>query len=259
MRIARLFLLLLISFYSIGLSAQKIKVTLASNLKEINEQCALLNNEIIRFKLDSVARTTRLYLIQFGGSATKGSDFATNTPDTLRFAIGDSVKNFDLTVFNDFIEEGQEEILVLAVGPAGTDTLSIKINDHVFKILTTQDSFSKCANEPFVLPVQSVTGASLSWSPGDMVKIGTKPGEYIISPTRSAKLILTGAVFNCVERDTITINSLPIGVTLNTRDTLYLCFPDSSRLIATVTPANASVLWSPLDSTTRVINNTSIR
>ncbi|MEO5582213.1 MAG: gliding motility-associated C-terminal domain-containing protein [Saprospiraceae bacterium] len=259
MRIVRLFILLFLSAYSLVLSAQKIKVSIASNITEINEICGLLNNEKIQFKLDSVAKTNRLYLIQFKGTATRGSDYATNTPDSLKFAIGDSVKSFDLAVFNDGLEEGQEEILVITTGTIGADTLRIKINDHIFKILGNQDSFSQCSNEPFTVSVQSVTGASLSWNSTDMVKNGSKPGDYIISPIRSTKLILTGQLFNCIERDTITINSQPIGVTLNTKDTLFLCFPDSSRLIANITPSNATIVWSPLDNTTRVINNTTIQ
>ena len=257
MRIFRLSFILLVSFLSLSLHAQKIKISIASGLKEINEYCSLLNNEKIQFKLDSVAKSNRLYLIRYAGAATKGLDYATNTPDSLKFAIGDSVKLFDLSVFNDFIEEGQEEIILIATGATGTsDSLIVKINDHIFKILTTQDTFSKCSNEPFTLPTQSVTGSNLTWSPSDLVKSGLKPGEYIISPARTTKLILTGQLFNCIERDTINIISQPIGVTLNTKDTLFVCYPNTSSLTASISPPNATVVWSPLDSTSKLLSNT---
>lgn len=264
MRIIRLALALSILFASLTVSAQKIKVSVASGLKEINEICALLNNEKLQFKLDSAAKTSKTYLISFKGTASKGSDYATNTPDSVIFKTGDSVKLFDLTVFNDMIEEGQEEIDVIATGSANSDTLRVKINDHVIKILTTQDTFSKCSNEPFILPIQLVNGGNISFSPADLVKNGLGVNEYIVSPARTTKIFVTGQIFNCIERDSIYVISQPIGVTLTalkpiTKDTLFLCFPDSSRLIARVTPSNATVIWSPLDATTKVIDPTSIQ
>lgn len=259
MRIARLFLLLFLSMWLLPSSAQKIKVTLASTLKEVNEQCALLNNEMVQFKLDSIAKTGIVYNIRLSGTASKGNDYATNMPDSIRFNIGDSVKLFDLTVFNDRIEEGAEQIIIIASRANNSDTFTLNIVDHVIRILTTQDTFRVCSNEPFNLPIQKSTGATLTWNPADLVKPTADPGVFIISPLRTTSIVVTGLALNCVERDTIYIISQPIGVTLNTRDTVYLCFPDSTRLIATTTPSNANVTWRPLDSTTRVINNTTIQ
>lgn len=260
MRIARSFILFLLFAWSLQSSAQKIKVSLASTLREVNEICALLNNEKIQFKLDSAARASLVYRISLSGTATRGGDYATNTPDSIIFSIGDSIRIFDLTVFNDRIEEGAEQIIIIASAPNRiSDTFRLSIVDHVVKIATTQDTFRQCSNEPFNLPVIKGLGATLTWNPADLVRTTSDPNVYIVSPLRTTPIVVTGLVLNCVERDTIFVISQPIGVTLNTRDTLNLCFPDSSRLIASLTPPNASIVWSPLNSTTRVINNTTIQ
>lgn len=242
------------------LTAQKLDLSLASGLVAINEKCALLNNENINLVLDSAAKQNIRFVISLGGTAIKSSDYATNITDTVLFSVGDKTKSFDLTVFNDGVEEGDETIVIIARSNTGiTDTLSLLIHDHIARILTTQDTFRKCSNEPFELKVSRVNRSSITWLPTDMVKATADSFTFIISPTRTSSIVMTALVDNCVERDTIYIISQPIGVTLNTQDTLYLCFPDSFRLIATVNPSNAIVSWSPLDSTTRFINSTNVQ
>lgn len=245
-------------FFAFAGHGQKVKISLLSGLTEINEKCSLLNNERIQFKLDSVAKADFSIQVTLSGSAERGSDFATNVTPTVAFSKGDSVKSFDLTVFQDAFEEAQEEILIISTTSGGRkDTLSIKINDRIFRILTTQDSFTRCSNEPFNLPIQLVNRGNLTFSPADMVKAGTQ-GNYIINPIRTAKIYITGSLDNCRDIDSIYVNSLPISVSLNTRDTTFLCFPDSIRLIANWNPANANLSWT-LDDQTRVLSTNSIQ
>ncbi|MEP7268466.1 MAG: gliding motility-associated C-terminal domain-containing protein [Saprospiraceae bacterium] len=259
MRLLRPLFILFIGLLVFEVSAQKVTINLASNLTEVNENCSLLNNEKIQFKLDSAAKASTVIKIKLVGTAQRGSDYATNLEDSIVFAKGDSVKLFDLTVFNDGIEEGQEEILIISTNAAGkNDTGRVKINDHILQILTSQDTFSKCSNEPFDVPIKLVSGAQLEWNPVDLVKPSPVPLQYTIFPNRTGKIYFTGRLLNCAERDSIYIISQPIGVTLNTRDTAFLCFPDSIQLIASVTPGNAQVSWT-LDSATRVLSNNSIR
>ncbi len=245
-------------FFVFTVYGQKVKISLTSGLTEINEKCSLLNNEKIQFKLDSAAKSAFSLQVLLSGSAERGADFATNLIENIPFLTGDSVKIFDLTVFQDAVEEAQEEILVISTTPLGRkDTLSIKINDHIFRILTTQDTFTRCSNEPFNLPLQLVNRGVLSFSPTDMVRTPA-PNVYSINPIRTSKIFITGTIDNCREVDSIYVVSLPIGVNLNTRDTTYLCFPDSIRLIASANPSNATLSWT-LDDQTRVLSNNSIQ
>lgn len=245
-------------FFVFTVYGQKVKISLTSGLTEINEKCSLLNNEKIQFKLDSAAKSAFSLQVVLSGSAERGADFATNLIENIPFLTGDSVKIFDLTVFQDAVEEAQEEILVISTTPLGRkDTLSIKINDHIFRILTTQDTFTRCSNEPFNLPLLLVNRGVLSFSPTDMVRT-TAPSVYSINPIRTSKIFITGTIDNCREVDSIYVVSLPIGVNLNTRDTTYLCFPDSIRLIASANPSNATLSWT-LDDQTRVLSNNSIQ
>lgn len=242
------------------LSAQKLDISLASGLVAINEKCALLNNEIIQLVLDSAAKQDIRFAIILGGTSVKSTDYATNIPDTVLFATGDRTKTFDLTVFNDGSTEGDETITIIARSNTGiTDTLVLTINDHIARIQTTQDTFNKCSNEPFELKVSRVGRSSITWFPADMVQATADSSIFIISPVRTSSIVMTALIDNCVERDTIYVVSQPIGVTLNTQDTLYLCFPDSFRLVANIIPSNAIVSWLPLDSTTRFINATNIQ
>ncbi len=240
--------------------AQKIGISLASGKETVNEKCGLLNNDQLVFTLDSVARQNTRFVINLSGTATRGTDFATNLTDTILFTTGQQSRSFDLTVFGDAFEESEETVVVIATGQDGfADTFRITIQDHIARILTSQDTFRQCCNEPFKLNLYRAAGSVINWFPADMVAPTDDPNIFTILPIRTSPVILTATIDNCVERDTIQVISQPIGVTLNTKDTLFLCFPDSFRLVATRTPANAQIIWSPLDSTTRVINATSIQ
>jgi len=242
------------------LTAQKLDISLTSGLVAINEKCALLNNERIQLSLDSAAKQNIRFAISLGGTAVRSTDYATNLTDTVSFNIGERTKSFDLTVFNDGTTEADETIRIIARSTTGiTDTLILTINDHIARILTSQDTFRKCSNEPFELKVSRVNRSSITWFPADMVKTTSDSSAFIISPIRTSSIVMTAMIDNCVERDTIYIVSQPIGVSLNTQDTHYLCFPDSFRLVANITPGTAIVSWTPLDSTTRFINATNIQ
>jgi len=148
------------------LTAQKVDVKIASGLVAINEKCALLNNEKITLTLDSIAKQNTRFSITFTGTAIKSSDYATNLPDTVLFATGDLTKSFDLTVFNDGVEEGVETIIIIAKSNTGfSDTLILTIHNNIARILTTQDTFRKCSNEPFELKVSRVPRSSITWFP----------------------------------------------------------------------------------------------
>jgi gliding motility-associated-like protein len=149
--------------------------------------------------------------------------------------------------------------LFIAISPSGfRDTLSILINDHIFRLTTSQDSFTQCSNEPFELPVTLVSRAILTSTPADMLRLDPVTQKYMVQPIRTGKLYISGRLDNCVERDSIYITSIPIGVNLNTRDTAFLCFPDSIRLIASPTPSNGTIQWT-LDNQSRLINNSTIQ
>lgn len=257
MRIVRLVLLFIFCSLNHLLDAQKIDIALVDNSTEINELCPLSR---IRFKLDSTAKSPYSVVVKIGGNAIAGVDYTHSIPTTIIFAIGDSSKDFDLMPIFDGIEEGLETIIITALGQnQSADTLNISIKDHIIKILGVQDSFNRCSNEPFTISTTSAEKAILTWSAPDMVKPGIIPGTFIISPLRTTDLVVTGTLGACTEKDTIHIISRPIGVTLNTKDTLFLCFPATSRLIASVTPANATVVWSPLDSSSQLINATNLQ
>lgn len=240
--------------------AQKIDVSIASGLSAINEKCASLIIEKINLTLDSAAKQNTRYTVTLAGTATRVTDYTTNLTDTVLFTTGQQTKAFDLTVLNDGIEEGNETILIIARSNTGqADTLRLTINDHVARITTPQDTFRRCSNEPFEIKVSRVSGSTITWIPADLVKATADSSTFIVNPVRSSMIIMEANISGCIERDTIHVISQPIGVTLNTQDTLYLCFPDSFRLIATVNPGNAIVTWVPLDSTTRLINATNVQ
>lgn len=259
MKQLKLLLLLALIVCSLDSQAQKVKVSLQSGAKAINENCALVNNEKIQFALDSKAKIASTYKITLGGTATNTIDYVTNLTDSIVFNIGDSVKLFDLSVFNDKIDEGPETIIIRAINPMNSDTLLLTINDHILQFAFVQDTFTQCSNAPFNLHINQALGANISFTPNDVVSITKETGTYRINPIRTTQVIFTGSMNNCFERDTFQVISLPIGVTLNTKDTAFLCFPDSILLLANVVPASANVGWSPIDSNIRVLNKTSIR
>lgn len=258
MRLLKPFFIFILSFLAISSGfSQKISISLVSKLTELNESCSLVNNDNIQFKLDSLAKSDVSISVSLSGTAERGIDYATNIPETVLFSRGDSLKTFDLSVFNDSREEAQEQITIITTTPAGRkDTFNIKINDQIFRILTTQDTFTRCSNEPFTLPISLVNRGTISITPSDMGRV--VGNVYTILPIRTGKVFINGQIDNCRQVDSIYVISQPIGVTLNTRDTSFLCFPDSIRLIATPNPGNATITWT-LDNQTRVLSTNSIQ
>ena len=94
---------------------------------------------------------------------------------------------------------------------------------------------------------------SVHWSNPEGVLDTANTAGSAVTPLITADYVITAYLGDCILTDTFTINVIDFRFQLLMEDTVYLCLDDSIQITHALFPVTADIVWTPLDSTIRVV------
>lgn len=187
---------------------------------------------------------------EFFGSAQVAEDFSSEVPLTPGFGPMTEPYRIPISVLNDDIIEGEEEIIfrVLSLGDRNViGEISIAILDALTISIEGPDTLQVCQDAPVDLVATSNLD-DITWTYGDMQATGT---ELSISPQEDLTVIASVVSGTCEVSDTVEIELLA-GATFDHEDTVFVCLPTTVDLSVTTIGQQGELVWSPMDSTIEI-------
>ena len=206
------------------------------------EGCGSVDIDFVR--LDNVANGDTIGL-SIGGSATNGVDYS-SIADSIVFLPGQDSVNISFTVFEDFITEGTEQIVIgisdstisLACGTSG-DSIILDVEERVQLNMdyTSHDTVT-CLQTSHLFEAVLDTGmlpATYQWSTGDTTPTFNYNGTFVNDTAFAVTVTGACGVDSIVDSAYITVQNPPTSISC-TGDTITC---EDNGLIITVQTQNA--------------------
>ena len=147
-------------------------------------------------------------------------------------------------------------------GCRASDTVSILV-DTLFEPTLISDT-TICLGQSVQLAGVVVATSSYSWAPANTLDDATI-SSATATPTESTTvytLVTTSQNGYCSNTQTVTVNTIPASLQvlsvpgLSTQDTIYLCAPDETSLLAQTSTGGTGLTWLPADGSLSSLTDT---
>jgi len=183
------------------------------------------------------------------GTATQGTDYTLNIPNTITFPAGQTDMSFPITVIDDGMLEGLETIIVSFIydyGCGSTDfaTVTIEIDDTPnFQATNGLDTVFVCAGSSIQLSAEGAT--SYSWSPA-----GTLDNPNISNPTATPTVsqiyTVNGVLGACNLTDQVFVEIIDPTINLVATSPTDICAGSSVSININDNVNSAGLTWMPI-------------
>jgi gliding motility-associated-like protein len=184
--------------------------------------------------------------VVIGGSATLGTDYLTDVPNTVTFAPGETVVKFPITVLSDVIDEDDELITVTLIqdfgcGATTVAELEITLRDEIEVLINGGvDNLVYCAGNGLNL---SATGATdFFWSPPAIFD-DPFAAEVFVTPEGDQTIQVVGTLGICTDTAEVFLQAVDPMIDILTSDTINLCLGDSVQLLQENNIEDANITW----------------
>lgn len=184
--------------------------------------------------------------VVIGGSATLGTDYLLEVPNTVTFNPGETVLKFPITVLSDVITEGEEQITVQLIqdfgcGATTVAELEINLRDQIEVLVNGgADSLVYCAGNGLSL---TATGATdFFWSPPALFD-DPFAAEVFVTPEGDQTIKVVGTLGVCTDSAEVFLQAIDPMIEILNGDTLNLCLGDSVQLFQQNNVEDANITW----------------
>ncbi|MEM6965096.1 MAG: gliding motility-associated C-terminal domain-containing protein, partial [Bacteroidota bacterium] len=186
--------------------------------------------------------------VQISGTATQGTDYTLNIPNSVTFPAGQTNLNFPISIINDGITEGTENIEINFVYDFGCGefdfaTTVISIEDAPnFSAANGADTVFVCAGSSIQLNAEGAQ--TYSWSPAATLD---DPNSATPTATTATSQLYTvmGTLGSCNLMDEVFVEVIDPMVTVSASD-VTICEGTSVTLTANNNVGNMGISWSPI-------------
>jgi gliding motility-associated-like protein len=146
------------------------------------------------------------------------------------------------------VRPGQTTLIKVSVEVGGClafDTLTIRVDTLFFPDFISADT-TICQNYAVQLATLLNSSTDYQWSPASGLSNDTISGP-LATPEFSTTYVLTATSSQgyCSQQDSVTITVIPANIDISGVDYREICLGDTLDLQAVITPAGASVAWTP--------------
>ncbi|MCB9293632.1 MAG: choice-of-anchor L domain-containing protein [Lewinellaceae bacterium] len=227
----------------------QLAVNFNSGIDYLAESCTDVPDELAIF-LPAPSGDTLTYQLEIGGTATPGTDYLLDVPDSVLFLPGQTSLSFPITVLSDQEEEPTETITIrltndfgcgqavyaeLTVGLA--DRLRVTINDG-------RDTAYICTDSTITL--QATGGEAYSWSPANVFDDPASAAPTA-DPPAGQWVYLEGRLGPCAAYDSVFLKRVEPSLDVVPAGPLAICRGDTVRLAAPNNVGGFSLSWSPAE------------
>lgn len=226
----------------------EITVNFNSGIDYLVENCTTVD-DILVIELSGEVTDTITYAVNIAGSAINGTDYILNMPATLTFSPTQTKYSFPITVVDDNIVEGTEQIIIslssnFGCGEVIFDNLVIDLKDNiVVNANILGDTLDVCINDGIQLNAEGAV--SYAWTPGNFLDNPNIANPYA-TPTASGWISVTGTVGICSDTDSVYLKVHDVQVTALASNT-KICTGETITLNAIPTVLFPSYSWTPTD------------
>ena len=186
---------------------------------------------------------------QISGSAINGTDYTLTLPPTITFPAGQTSLSFPVTVVNDGIMEGTENIIIdftydYGCGESPFGNITIEIRDEPdFVVVNNMDTVFVCQGNNVTL---SASGSqTYSWSPAGIMNDATIANP-IATPATSGPVTCSGTLGSCSFSETIWLEVVDPQINISAMTSTNICQGQSIELTANNNTNGSGLSWSPI-------------
>lgn len=187
--------------------------------------------------------------VQIAGTATAGTDYDLNIPNSVTFTAGQTNLNFPINITNDGLMEGTETIEISFVYNFGCGAFDfanvvLEIKDEPeFFAADGMDTLFVCSGSTVQLTAEG--GQTYSWSPAGNVS-DPNISNPIATPTMSETYTVTGTLGGCNLTDDVFIEIIDPTIDLVANSPSNICVGGNVSLSANNNVGNSGLTWSPV-------------
>ncbi|WP_235296213.1 choice-of-anchor L domain-containing protein [Portibacter marinus] len=186
------------------------------------------------------------------GTATLGSDYQINLPDTIVIQAGQTLVTFPITVRSDNLMEGTEIIEIIfqndfGCGTVEIATLQIELREAIEVVAEGGvDSIYICAGQDYILSADGAT--SFTWEPAGDLSDATAQNPTFINPSQPTIFTVSGNISpfdspECTSSDMVMVFPVEPELELIPDGELTLCLGDSIGVQIVSNVEGGGVIW----------------
>lgn len=229
------------------------ELTLASStgFDYLLEKCSD-GQELVVLQLTNAQEMDLKFVPTISGTASSGSDYNMNLPDTIILEAGQTLLTFPIEVLSDNVTEGTETIEILlqndfGCGTIDVTTLEIEIREEIEVIAQGGlETVYICKGLDFQLFAEGAT--DYVWTPAGNLSDANISNPIFINPQQQQTFTVTGTVppstdSECMGSDMVTVIPIDPELSIFTNDVLEICQGQSVNVELINNAGNQGLSW----------------